>query len=796
MPSAKNEMIQKGVKMQDLRKLRKKYIFIFVFFLFIFLLTASVRAQMMNPDMDKPAEPFSYFAFPVDVIGLMDCREGTEITPEGYLYTGYGELMFFYGSPPQPVNQRVKTLYGGYFPIIQYSFVQEGVRYSLTLFAYTLDGTPESELINFIRITLENISQHPRTAYWWVGTRYTAESSYARGIPDHRFRRPAVASLVGHYEQQGEEFSPDWEYSFEEGMMLRNGRVYYLFPEDSPHTKWITLKTPYSEDRKKTKILPTTPVGLVKFKAGLKPQEKKTLHLKMPYRPISLSNKTLDSIKKVNFDEYFKKTINFWENIFSQGMKISIPEEKVVNTFNANLVYDLIARDKIGSEFVHKVNEFQYDAFWLRDSSYIVRAYDVTGYHKIAEQCLDFFLEWQKEDGNFLSQGGQYDGWGQSLWAIGQHFLITRELDFAQRFFPAVEKAMNWLSEARKNDPLHIMPVTTPGDNELITGHITGHNFWALGGVKNAIALAQVLGKKEMLENFTQEYEDYLKHFKIALNSITTRSGGYIPPGIDELGGQDWGNMMAVYPVQILHPFDPLVSKTLEVTRKKYKEGIMTYGDGKWLHLYLTMKNTETELIRKEQEQVLKEFYSILLHTSSTHAGFEYRIAPWGDRDFGYNLSPHGWFAAKFRTLLRNMLVREEGKDLHLFSALSPCWVREGECIAIEDAPTNFGEINFSLGMEKQGAQLNLETSFQEKPDQIIFHIPWFAELLEASADGKKIKTKNGILRLNPQTKEITLKWKLRQIETMNYDYFVQEYKEKYRAKYKEFLEKGEGRQK
>jgi len=133
------------------------------------------------------------------------------------------------------------------------------------------------------------------------------------------------------------------------------------------------------------------------------------------------------------------------------------------------------------------------------------------------------------------------------------------------------------------------------------------------------------------------------------------------------------------------------------------------------------MKNTETEVIRGEQEKVLMEFYSILLHTSSTHAGFEYRILPWGDRDFGYNLSPHGWFAAKFRTLLRNMLVREEGKNLHLFSVLSPFWVREGQSIAVENAPTNFGEINFSLEIEKDGARLNLKPKYREKPGQIIW---------------------------------------------------------------------------
>jgi len=154
---------------------------------------------------------------------------------------------------------------------------------------------------------------------------------------------------------------------------------------------------------------------------------------------------------------------------------------------------------------------------------------------------------------------------------------------------------------------------------------------------------------------------------------------------------------MAVYPEIILDPFDPMVTATLQTTRQKYQEGIMTYDFGRYLHHYLTMKNTETEVIRGEQEVVIQELYAILLHTSATHAGFEFSIRPWQTRDFGMNMSPHGWFSAKYRTLLRNMLLREQGEDLHLISCLSPEWIRTGQEISVSNAPTNFGTTNFSL---------------------------------------------------------------------------------------------------
>jgi len=83
-----------------------------------FLFSLAATAQMLDPAIDRDDEPFSYFSQPTDVIGVMDARAGTLVSPEGYFYTGFGELMFFTGNPSVPLHQRVKTLYHGYLPIL------------------------------------------------------------------------------------------------------------------------------------------------------------------------------------------------------------------------------------------------------------------------------------------------------------------------------------------------------------------------------------------------------------------------------------------------------------------------------------------------------------------------------------------------------------------------------------------------------------------------------------------------------------------------------------------------------
>ncbi len=761
-------------------------------------------AQMVSPEIDRPGEPFSYFSRPTDVIGVMDAPAATLVSPEGFFYTGYGELMFFAGNPAEPLTQRMKTLERGYLPVIEYTSLHDGFAYRVRAFTATLDGRPEGTLVNFIRVSVRNTQRDARTAWLGAAVRYEGEvnSPDERVVPDNRFARPAEPERKGGYRQLGEKFKPEWVYGFDGNAFVRDGRVMYTFPSAPKPAQHLTMKEGYDEPSNlaphKLGILSTTPAGFVQYRLPLKAGEEVTLEFKMPVVPMKSDAAERAEMERAQFDALHMQTVEGWERILNAGMEIYVPEAKVNDAFRANLIYDLIARDKLGDDYVQTVNKFHYHAFWLRDSSYIVRMYDLTGYPQYAAQDLDFFAGWQQKDGNFVSQGGQFDGWGQTMWAYGEHTRITGDLDFARRVYPAMKKAVEWLQQARAKDPLHIIPVTAPGDNEDIEGHVTGHNFWALAGLKNVILVAKALGETKDAAEFQAEYDDYYRAFHAQLEKQTATTGGAIAPGLDVKGGQDWGNMLAVYPEKILDAHDPMVTATLQATRAKYQEGLMTYGDGRWLHHYLTLKNTETETIRGDQRWAVEELYAELVHTSSTHAGFEFAIRPWGTRDFHLNLSPHGWFSAKFRAALRNMLVREEDNDLHLLSVVSPEWLKTGQEIRVRRAPTNFGPVEFTLRVVSESeAQLTFEPSFRSRPQRVLVHIPWFVQLREVRADGQPLALPAGasVIELPGEARHVTLRWQRRaDAPPLSYLSAVESYKREYRKRYEEFVRTGENK--
>jgi hypothetical protein len=765
-----------------------------------------VVPRMVSPSIDIAGMPFSYPSMSTDQIGVMYSPSGTEITPEGYLYSGYGELMFYVGQDRQPVMQRLRTLEDGHLPIVCYEVRHDGLVYRFQIFAASLGPDQNGQrVVNFVRVTVHNPGRTARRGFVTSAWRYSGPQTTVFPTGDNRFRRPVVGKRVGDYWQPGEAFHPNSIYSVKGNAFLRDGVAVYFFPaKPKPYLTptyrdyYNRVPTPTAQNRG-MQVLPDTPVATAEYVLNIPAGSDCAVDFRMPLAPVAPDSPEFKAIQQSSFDEEHEYVRYFWNGILAEGMQITTSEKKVNDTFQTSLVNDLLSLNKIGNDYVQTVNQLQYHGFYLRDSADFVRMYDTTGYSQIAGHVIDFFASRQRDDGLFLSQPGQYDGWGEALWTYGEHYRMTRDPGFAAKVYPRILHAVDWLENAMSEDPLHIVPSTDIHDNEYISGHLTGYNFLALDGLGAAKLLAHDLGHSDDELRINRIEEELRRNFLTQLDNITAKTGGYIPPALDgDMGGTDWGNLLSLVPEQQLSPFDPRVTATLHATQSRYEEGLMTYrqpGQGTYLHHYLTMKNTLTELIRGDQEEAIREFYAVLAHTSSTHAGFEYSIRPWGDRDFSGNLAPHGWFATEYRNLLRNMMVREEGSTLHLLSAVSPAWVGVGRSLRVEKARTYFGTVGFSLEMlSATRAEFSLHPEFAagHEPQKIVLHFPWFMDVTAAHVDGKSVRVAAHKVEIEPTTKSVRIDWMRRPVSfdvPSSYEMAVQRYKAEYAKHYRELNE-------
>lgn len=764
--------------------------------------------RMVSPAIDKPGEPFSYPSRPTDQIGVMHVTSGTEITPEGSLYTGFGELMFYVGIERAPVPARVRTLEEGHLPIVNYRVKHDGLEYRFTMFAASL-GTEQmgGQVANFIRVTVRNPGTSERHGFLTTAWRYQGEQRTPFSTGDNRFRRPVEGHRVGDYQQPGDAFRPNAVYTTAGDAFLQDGRVIYFFPLEPKPQFRPTLIDYYNHLaplNAKMTVTPTTPVATAEYDVAVAPGAERVLDFKMPLVPVAASGMEFDAVERARFDERREKVRAFWDGLIAEGIDIETPEDKVNQTFKTSLVNDLMSLNKVGDDYVQTINQLHYHGFYLRDSADFVRMYDTSGYPQIARQVVNFFATKQQADGNFLSQPGQYDGWGQALWTYGEHYRITRDKAFAAEVYPRVVRAVDWLEGAIAVDPLHLVPATDVRDNEFVPGHLTGYNFLALDGLQAAVLLAHDLGHPEDEQRFRKIERGLRKSFMKRLDDITAHTGGYIPPTLNGgTEGTDWGNLLALTPEQQLDPFDPKVTATLRATQARYQEGLISYhqpGQGIYLHHYLTIKNTLTELIRGEQEQAIRELYAVLVHTSSTNAGFEYSVRPWGDRDFSGNLAPHGWMAAEYRNMLGNMMVREDGDTLHLLSAVSPEWVGAGKEIVVKRAATYFGTVGLRLEMPTDTTatlHLTMDRGGAHAPAKVVMHLPWFvdAKMATAVANGRPLEVTAGTVVIPAGVERVDLTWQrvaLPKGYPQSYATAVEQYEREYRTRFERLTGVGE----
>jgi hypothetical protein len=200
-----------------------------------------------------------------------------------------------------------------------------------------------------------------------------------------------------------------------------------------------------------------------------------------------------------------------------------------------------------------------------------------------------------------------------------------------------------------------------------------------------------------------------------------------------------------------------MVARTMRHARAGFKEGIATYLDGRLLHDYLGFRVFETDLAAGNQQRAIDGLYASLAHTTATNGGFETGVRAYGSRAVDDNMTPHGWFAAEYVSLLRNMLVRERPEGgIALMSALSPTWLKPGESVSVHNAPTTFGKVSFTLRPTDDGARLEWHADVPEGT-AIRWPMPDFAK--DVKADNLE-KGGRSIL-LPSRSGTLTVHWKL-----------------------------------
>ena len=86
---------------------------------------------------------------------------------------------------------------------------------------------------------------------------------------------------------------------------------------------------------------------------------------------------------------------------------------------------------------------------------------------------------------------------------------------------------------------------------------------------------------------------------------------------------------------------------------------------------------------------------------------------------------PHGEACSNYIMMLRNLLLHEQGDTLHIAPATPRRWMAQGRPFGVENAPTYFGKVTYTIvpNCEAKTANVSVVLQGSNRPRKLLLHL-------------------------------------------------------------------------
>jgi hypothetical protein len=465
---------------------------------------------------------------------------------------------------------------------------------------------------------------------------------------------------------------------------------------------------------------------------GVSQGQGKELVIKLPSPPVEQRER--ESLIKLDYAGSRAATLKFWTNWLQRGAQFRVPEKVVNDLFRANLWHALrLPRRHGGSQDGVRIDlpysNFAYDQRgtpWPVNQAVYVdyMLYGLRGYHDVAaEELLTMYRGNQESNGHVKG----FANWGvytpAMIYTVARNYLLSGDRETFDRLLPYTLKALDWcVDEVRK-----------AGDNGGLIraplNDLTGEGVWAFTQAYMYAAfdlLGQALEQAghPRAEECRTAAERLRKAVGQEFGAAAVRSPlvqlrdrtwtPYVPCEATRPGRrfEQW------YPTDVdtgaLHllrlkalPADGMLADAL---LNDHEDNLYLHGWGMANEPVYNPQAT-AYLLRDDPQAAIRAFYSYLACAFSHSAlePVEHRWT-WGQY-FGPPSTDGAWFE-----LYRNMLIREcDDATLLLLQATPRKWLADGQQIAVERAPTHYGELSMTVDSQTDSGTLTATVELPQR---------------------------------------------------------------------------------
>ena len=424
-----------------------------------------------------------------------------------------------------------------------------------------------------------------------------------------------------------------------------------------------------------------------------------------------------------------------WDEVLADTCRIQVPDPQFQYLTDAAM-HSLILLSP-GDVYP---GSFTYKRFWFRDAAYMVSALLAVGLTKRAKRVLDNFSHRQLRSGYFRSQEGEWDSNGQVLWIFGQYFGATGELP-DKRLLQSLIKGGEWIIGKRKGGKGHAHPgLLPPGFSAEHLGpndYYYWDDFWSVAGLRALAQLCHDCGNQQQEARFSAEADDLQTCIDHSLARAATRLGRAAMPAAPQrrLDAAVIGSLVASYPLRLYAPDDEKLQDSMAYLKQHclLKGAFFQQMIHSGINAYLTLHMAQTAL-RAGDEQFFALIDSIA-HMATGAGQWPEAIHP-GTGGGCMGDGQHGWAAAEWLLMMRNLFIREEDHAVILASGIPAQWLEPGTVLCCENSPVSGGLVSLEIRPAASSVELRWRSTWHGAPRPLLIALPGLPEYSPPETSG------------------------------------------------------------
>ncbi|WP_262378741.1 discoidin domain-containing protein [Luteimonas viscosa] len=619
-----------------------------------------------------------------------------------------------------------QSLQDGYLPIPSVHWKRDDLALDITAFAH---GTPrESRLV--ARYRLSNPGGKARD--------YTLALAL----------RPFQVNPPSQFLNTRGGVSPVGSMSIDGGTVSVDGRP-RVFAKQLPGSAFATAfdagmaVSHLAASRRPATTSVVDPTGLASgallYRMRLAPWETRTIELMVPMTgTAALARRWWDA------GALQAETAAMWRGKLDRVTLIVPPQgQALVDTLRTSLAHMLISR--IGPRL--QPGTRSYARSWIRDGAMISEGLLRLDRPDVVREYVEWYAPYQFENGKVpccVDDRGsdpvpENDSHGELIFNIAEYWRHTGDLAFLERMWPHVEGAYRYMEELRLSERTAanrrinrafygMMPASISHEGYSAKPmHSYWDNFWALRGYKDAVEVAQALGRAEDVERMTASRDQFHGDLMDSLRAAADLHDIDFLPGAAELGDFDpTSTTIALAPGG---EQERLPQDLLHNTFEQYWTRFLDRRDGRleWKDYTPYEWRNVAAFVRLGWRGRAKEVVDYFFADRAPQAWNQ-----WGEvvsrtprKPFFLGDLPHAWVGSDFVRSALDMFAypRERDDSLVLAAGVPVDWL-DGNGVGIAGLRTASGPLAYSLRRDDGALLLEVDDSGLRLPPGGLV-LPW-----------------------------------------------------------------------